>query len=73
MRQIKNILLGSNLYKLFSLNILAFILAFSFPWLLIIAKIFLAISIAITITDLVLLFATNIRFEANRLLPKSCL
>ena len=70
MRQIKNILLGSNLYKLFSLNILAFILAFSFPWLLIIAKIFLAISIAITITDLVLLFATNIRLEANRLLPK---
>ena len=70
MRQIKNILLGSNLYKLFSLNILAFILAFSFPWLLIIAKIFLAVSIAITITDLVLLFATNIRFEANRILPK---
>jgi len=70
MRQLKNILLGSNLYKLFSFNILAFILAFSFPWLLTIAKILLAISIAITVTDLVLLFATNISFEANRILPK---
>jgi len=70
MRQLKNILLGSNLYKLFSINIIAFILAFSFPWLFLFAKIFLAISIALTLTDLVLLFATNIQFEAERVLPK---
>lgn len=70
MRQLKNILLGSNLYKLFSINIIAFILAFSFPWLFLFAKIFLAISIALTLTDLVLLFATNIQFDAERVLPK---
>jgi len=70
MRLLKNLLLGSNLYKLFSFNILAFILAFSFPGLLTIAKVLLAVSLAITVTDLVLLFATNISFEANRMLPK---
>jgi uncharacterized protein (DUF58 family) len=70
MRILKNILLGSNLYKLFSVNIIVFILAFSFPNLLIIGKIFLAVSIAITVTDFVLLFANNIRFEVIRTLSK---
>jgi uncharacterized protein (DUF58 family) len=67
---LKNILLGNNLFKLFSINILFFILSFSFRDLLLASKIFLAISISLTLTDLVILFATNIKLHAERITPK---
>jgi uncharacterized protein (DUF58 family) len=67
---LKNLFLSYRVYFVLGLVALLFAFSYRFNWLIIVAWVTLGLFILAFITDLLLLFQSNIKFDATRLLPK---
>lgn len=69
MKFIKNLYLNNRLFLLIGIVVIAFTASFIFSWLIIVPKILLLIVVAVTITDMLLLFRTKKGLHGYRFTP----